>query len=690
MTAERVGGLVVLLGTLALLALGVAGAGALGGGLGRVMDARSWEAARCRIETSKVVVRGSDSTRLALEYGYTAGGRGRRGVERSLWEEDSGAKARALAAALPVGAEVDCWVDPRDASRAVLHRGVQPVAMLYAFGAALGGAVLVLLAVAARGRWRRRGGAERLERGRGRALGLLALATVGPALLPAAVLAYAGTPAMAWSAMDGVVLAAAAVATAWFALELVRLQIDRRVEVALRTGDGGAPVLDWRVRGGLRAARRFTLELVGTYVGRKTSRPVDVHELASVELTGDGSGTAPLLLRRAPARDAGVRWTLEARAALGGWPSSRARYHLAESVVAAAAVDERPRAAAPAVAAPGATAIAVGAPERVAWVPLVVGVALLGGTLWLGVAGLVAHWWEVGQAQAWHEHRCRIDHLDVTPVEHSGRRRACSPNITYEGVVTFSWEADGGRRTSTEHDIGSDVVKRDTREEMPRRGSEVPCWVDPSNPARAVVDRSRRLGLAAALVVTMFLLTGAALVASAFPRPQLAVPVGGGQRSFRPVARARPAVLVAAGPATLGMAIAWAAVGAPRGAGLVAAMAFFAVGLLVSVHAVRRAMRARGPRVSVALEGDAGWTLRWSVSRPGIRRLDFALVVRGADGRRVSSAVVHTVRDPATAGGTLTLELPAAHEPPRTRCVLQVMGDVPRWPDVFLELELVA
>ena len=94
-----------------------------------VWAARSWEAQRCTVEHSEVLShRSDDGTTYSVDilYRWDRG----RGVERSsrysfFGGSSSGIEGkREVVRAHPVGAEVECWVDPERLNEAVLHRGL--------------------------------------------------------------------------------------------------------------------------------------------------------------------------------------------------------------------------------------------------------------------------------------------------------------------------------------------------------------------------------------------------------------------------------------------------------------------------------------------------------------------------------------------------------------------------------------
>ncbi len=95
----------------------------------QVLEARSWQAVPCTIESSRVVTQpGEDGATYSVDllFRYQIGGREYRSNRyRFLGGSSSGYDPKAeVVAALPAGAVTTCWVDPDDPFEAVVERGL--------------------------------------------------------------------------------------------------------------------------------------------------------------------------------------------------------------------------------------------------------------------------------------------------------------------------------------------------------------------------------------------------------------------------------------------------------------------------------------------------------------------------------------------------------------------------------------
>lgn len=88
-----------------------------------------------------------------------------------------------------------------------------------------------------------------------------------------------------------------------------------------------------------------------------------------------------------------------------------------------------------------------------------------------------------------------------------------SDGTTYRAEITYAFEVDGRRFEGQRHNFSSSSGESSARQAVDRYrdGSEVPCWFDPDDPTRSVLDRSPG----------WFLLWGL------FPIPFLAIGFGG-------------------------------------------------------------------------------------------------------------------------------------------------------------------
>lgn len=108
--------------------------------IANILEARTWVAIQCAIVSSRLIDDRDEGHRVEVIYTYDYDGRSHRG---SRLDFDAGEATRkdlmtAIVEAYPVGAELDCWVDPDDPTRSVIDRspgsflwwGLLPLAFL--------------------------------------------------------------------------------------------------------------------------------------------------------------------------------------------------------------------------------------------------------------------------------------------------------------------------------------------------------------------------------------------------------------------------------------------------------------------------------------------------------------------------------------------------------------------------------
>jgi hypothetical protein len=313
--------------------------------------------------------------------------------------------------------------------------------------------------------------------------------------------------------------------------------------------------------------------------------------------------------------------------------------------------------------------------------------------VWVFLPGL----WEMLDAAAWVETPAVVVGASTEPVVSRGKTR-------YRSRVSYRYEF-GGSTYESDREILLDVSRGSRSETRPSRspGERVTCWVDPSDPSRAVLERGWNAS-ATAMTVPLLLVVGAfaALVATeirgiragAFPPPfirlieDLAAPGRTGPRPLRPATEwavlAGAVAIHAAGWNLVAAAlllklasVAASGTGSPDPTAAGAVTAGGVVGVAYAIAALRFRRLARLPRVSVAVEPDPPrpgepLAVSWSVPADGagrFRRLGIAVVPSaagssGSSGPPEELPVVDTIRLEDIRMGRVEVRLPGVAASP--------------------------
>ncbi|TWT30179.1 hypothetical protein KOR34_47370 [Posidoniimonas corsicana] len=269
--------------------------------------------------------------------------------------------------------------------------------------------------------------------------------------------------------------------------------------------------------------------------------------------------------------------------------------------------------------------------------------------------GLMVAWWYVSaistwlDAQQWDETTAVIESVDL-------KVKRDSDSTSYRVVASYEYTYKGRRLHGDRVGVftGSDNIGRyhhrmhSRLQEAMRRERPTPCYVDPDNPERALLDRSMRLGMLAMYTPFATLFTGVGVGLLAY-----GLPMAGRERAALRLAKLHPDEPWRQRPAWQGESIAHN--NAAKAWGLTAAAAWALAFTLPSAWiawqvddggTAPRIVIAAMTAIALAVAGVAAFE-QWRTLRYGTSRLRLATMPGVIGGKLTGVAVIPTQVKPA-------------------------------------------
>jgi len=333
-------------------------------------------------------------------------------------------------------------------------------------------------------------------------------------------------------------------------------------------------------------------------------------------------------------------------------------------------------------------------------------------------------------ARSWQETTCTVLSSEVG--SHSG-----SDSTTYSVDVVYTYNFEGREFQAKRYGfLGGSSSGREGKEEIVARyppGARVTCWIDPSHPDQAVLNREPSLEWLVGLIPLVFLLVGGGGIwgvlhrrqqfrdAASSPPPSPAVPVTGPlelKPAATPWAKFFGLTFVTLFWDGIVSVFVFQAVrmwraGSPVGCMSLFLLPFVLIGLVLIFAALRQLLVLFNPRLHLTLTpgtliaGASGY-LQWSFGSGGggVRRLTIVLEgweeTRTGQGKNVhidravfiTLTLLDTRQEIEIPGGSTSFTVPSNARPsspdsPRIRWALKTHCDIAYWPDSDDEYEVV-